>query len=80
MGVPGWPEFAACTPSIDSVRIVLMQVRSMFFLRLVVRKSRYTHLTSFPAWHSQAINHGRQGEQVLAAGGFVGSTRAFLLP
>src|SRR5579862_8103302 len=25
MGVPGWPEFAFCTASIDSVRMVLMQ-------------------------------------------------------
>ncbi len=25
IGVPGWPELAACTASIDSVRIVLMQ-------------------------------------------------------
>src|SRR6516164_1658993 len=24
IGVPGWPEFAACTASIESVRIVLM--------------------------------------------------------
>src|SRR3954453_23994979 len=28
MGVPGWPEFAFCTPSIDSVRIVLTQSSS----------------------------------------------------
>src|SRR5271170_4763409 len=30
MGVPGCPEFAACTPSMDKVRMVLMLVRSMF--------------------------------------------------
>src|SRR5215469_1004965 len=30
IGVPGCPEFAVCTASMDSVRIVLMQVRSMF--------------------------------------------------
>src|SRR5436190_23458710 len=29
IGVPGWPELAACTPSIASVRIVLMLVGSM---------------------------------------------------
>src|SRR5215469_17853640 len=29
IGVPGWPELAACTPSMASVRIVLMQVRSI---------------------------------------------------
>ncbi|MEI2658495.1 MAG: hypothetical protein V9G16_15560 [Nitrosomonas sp.] len=28
IGVPGWPELAACTASIDSVRIVLMDSRS----------------------------------------------------
>src|SRR5581483_5842779 len=28
-GAPGWPEFAACTASIASVRIVSMQRRSM---------------------------------------------------
>ena len=28
MGVPGWPELACCTASIDKVRIVLMQVWS----------------------------------------------------
>src|SRR5438067_178714 len=28
-GAPGWPEFAAWTASIDSVRIVSMQRRSM---------------------------------------------------
>src|SRR6266849_2652120 len=30
MGVPGCPEFAACTPSMDKVRMVLILVRSMF--------------------------------------------------
>src|SRR5271167_4089631 len=29
MGVPGCPELAACTASIESVRIVLMLVRSI---------------------------------------------------
>jgi hypothetical protein len=29
MGVPGWPELAACTASIASVRIVLMLVNSI---------------------------------------------------
>jgi hypothetical protein len=29
IGVPGWPELAACTASMDSVRIVLMARRSM---------------------------------------------------
>ena len=29
MGVPGWPEFACCTASIDRVRMVLMQSLSM---------------------------------------------------
>jgi len=28
MGVPGWPEFAFCTASIASVRMVSMQRRS----------------------------------------------------
>jgi hypothetical protein len=28
MGVPGWPELACCTSSIDRVRMVLMQVWS----------------------------------------------------
>src|SRR5690554_6099767 len=28
MGVPGWPELAACTASIDRVRMVLMQSSS----------------------------------------------------
>src|SRR5664279_4994684 len=28
MGVPGWPELACCTASIDRVRMVLMQVWS----------------------------------------------------
>src|SRR5208337_3541626 len=31
MGVPGCPELAAWTASMDKVRMVLMQVRSMFF-------------------------------------------------
>src|SRR5271165_1141935 len=29
MGVPGCPEFAACTPSMESVRMVLILVSSM---------------------------------------------------
>ena len=29
IGVPGWPDSACCTASIDSVRIVLMQSSSM---------------------------------------------------
>src|SRR5262249_50411215 len=29
MGVPGWPDLAACTASIESVRIVLIQSRSL---------------------------------------------------
>ena len=28
IGVPGWPELAACTASIDRVRMVLMHSRS----------------------------------------------------
>src|SRR5580693_7894750 len=30
MGVPGWPELAACTASMDNVRMVLMLRRSRF--------------------------------------------------
>src|SRR4051812_17552581 len=32
IGVPGWPELAACTASIDSVRMVLTQVASRSLL------------------------------------------------
>src|SRR5215470_1371149 len=34
IGVPGWPELAACTPSMESVRMVLMLVCSIV-LRVV---------------------------------------------
>src|SRR5262245_14803847 len=36
MHVPGWPEFAACTASIDSVRMVLMAICSMLCLSVGV--------------------------------------------
>ncbi len=28
MGIPGWPELAACTPSADNMRMVLTALRS----------------------------------------------------
>src|ERR1041384_1854851 len=34
MGVPGWPELAACTASMDSVRMVSMQSRSSVWASL----------------------------------------------
>ena len=34
MGIPGWPEFAFCTPSIESVLIVLAQSLASFVLAM----------------------------------------------
>ena len=36
IGVPGWPELAACTASIDNVRIVLMHIVSRSFVSFVL--------------------------------------------
>ena len=39
--MPGWPELASCTASIDSVRMVLMQSSSSVF-ESVIFSSRFT--------------------------------------
>src|SRR6266542_4860775 len=52
IGAPGWPEFACCTASIDSVRIVSMARRSSPFSAIVMRaapdngRSRRRHVAS----------------------------------
>ena len=38
MGEPGWPELAACTASMHSVRIVLMATFSMAALSLATAR------------------------------------------
>jgi hypothetical protein len=43
IGVPGWPELACCTASIERVRIVLMQVWSSWaFVTMVHRLVVYS--------------------------------------
>src|SRR5581483_2843581 len=58
-GAPGWPEFAACTASIASVRIVSMQSRS---------SSAYGADSGANASPGVAIGHLAEREHLVVAG------------
>src|SRR5215469_2223519 len=54
IGAPGWPEFACCTASIESVRMVLIQSWSMFGWLTVTPERALGH----PQTRSQGLDAG----------------------
>ncbi|HEX3710557.1 MAG TPA: hypothetical protein VHV56_11795 [Pseudolabrys sp.] len=57
IGVPGWPELACCTASIDKVRIVSMQSSSI--------EPEFGETLSFTAAPSSAPRGGLAGRDAL---------------
>ena len=52
MGVPGCPLLAACTPSIERVRMVLIASCSIFFSAMI----RGTAGTGLESWFSRRVH------------------------
>src|ERR687887_1216381 len=81
MGVPGWPEFAFCTASIDSVRIVLTQsssspvcsVTAMRSTSRSIRRARYRAMRG-EGVHPQGSWEGGRGGLSLVAMSIIQTT------
>src|ERR1700758_3409310 len=64
IGVPGWPELAACTASIERVRIVLMHFNSRVSCS-VMAEPLLRPKTAFQIGYRLSLRHPRAGVQLL---------------